>query len=488
MHLARKDLVMVAVLISGTLLAVLNQTLLSPALPTIMSHLNVSATTVQWLTSGYSLVEAVIVPLSAYFIGRFSTRRLFIGGICLFAAGSLLAALAPVFAVLLLGRMMQAAATGIVMPMVMTLVLLVFPREQRGSAMGLIGLIIGFAPAVGPSLSGVLIDAIGWRALFLLVTALAVAVILFAAATLRNFEGFERTTFDVPSVALSSSGLLCLLYGLSTFTSTSTPAVSVALVVAGIAILAVFAKRQLSLENPLLNIGILKSRRYRTAALTIMVMQAALIGSEVIMPLFIQNILGHSATVSGLVMLPGAVLGSIMGFFAGRLFDRHGVRGLVLFGAAFLACGSLGYLFYAIDSSVLMVMAVYTAMALGLQMLMTPMNTWGINSLSTGSIQHANALSSTLNQVGGSFGTAFIVSLTALSATVAPQATGAEQTFAGYHLAFMGVVALLWVAILSIVLFVRNKPSDVPAQEAQNAQNARAKPGASMAVPAREAR
>lgn len=167
MGLTKKQYTMICVFLAGALLAVLNQTLLSPALPVIMTDMQIDATTVQWLTSGYSLVEAIIIPLSAYLLGRFSTRKLFIIGISLFAIGSFLAAIAPVFGVILLGRMFQAAATGIVMPMTFTVILLIFPREKRGQAMGIVGLVIGFAPAIGPSLSGVLVDSVGWRALFI---------------------------------------------------------------------------------------------------------------------------------------------------------------------------------------------------------------------------------------------------------------------------------------------------------------------------------
>ena len=204
----RKEMVMVGVLLVGVLLAVLNQTLLSPALPAIMADLQVDATTVQWLTSGYSLVEAVVIPLSAYLIGRFSTRQLFISAFALFTAGSLAAAIAPNFWVLLLGRVLQAACTGMSMPMVFTVILLVFPREKRGTAMGVIGLIIGFAPAVGPSVAGLLVDSVGWRALFAIVTALSVVVIVLAVAVLKNYGDFARAPFDRLSVVLSTAGLV----------------------------------------------------------------------------------------------------------------------------------------------------------------------------------------------------------------------------------------------------------------------------------------
>lgn len=190
MGLTRQQTTMIAVLLAGAFLVVLNQTLLTPALPTIMSHLNVNATTVQWLTSGYALVEAVIIPLNAYLIGRFSTRKLFIGGMLLFAAGSALCASAPSFPFLLLGRVMQACATGVVMPMVFALILLIFPRENRGVGMGLVGLIISFAPAMGPSVSGVLVDSIGWRAQFVLVVCLALCVVVAALLALKKIRRF----------------------------------------------------------------------------------------------------------------------------------------------------------------------------------------------------------------------------------------------------------------------------------------------------------
>lgn len=318
----RKELVMVGVLLVGVLLAVLNQTLLSPALPAIMGDLQVDATTVQWLTSGYSLVEAVVIPLSAYLIGRFSTRQLFISAFALFTAGSLAAAVAPNFWVLLLGRVLQAACTGMSMPMVFTVILLVFPREKRGTAMGVIGLIIGFAPAVGPSVAGLLVDSVGWRALFAIVTVLSVVVIVLAVVVLRNYGNFARAPFDKLSVVLSTVGLVCVLYGLSTFASSDNMAVTAGLIAAGLVLCALYVRRQLTLPEPMLQVGILRTRKYATAVVIIVIVQAALMGTGVITPLYIQGVLGFSATMSGVAMLPGALIGAFMGLVSGRLFDR----------------------------------------------------------------------------------------------------------------------------------------------------------------------
>ncbi|WP_247645965.1 MDR family MFS transporter [Adlercreutzia caecimuris] len=448
---------MVGVLLVGVLLAVLNQTLLSPALPAIMNDLAVDATTVQWLTSGYSLVEAVVIPLSAYLIGRFSTRQLFISAFALFTAGSLAAAIAPNFWVLLLGRVLQAACTGMSMPMVFTVILLVFPREKRGTAMGVIGLIIGFAPAVGPSVAGLLVDSVGWRALFAIVTALSVVVIVLAVAVLKNYGDFARAPFDRLSVVLSTAGLVCLLYGLSTFASSDNMIVTVALMVAGLALCLLYVRRQLRLPEPMLQVGILRTRKYATSVIIIVIVQAALMGTGVITPLYIQGVLGFSATMSGVAMLPGALIGAFMGLVSGRLFDRFGVRRVVIPGVIVAVLGASGLVRLGIDSGFITLTLTYTVLVVGLQFTMTPLNTWGVNSLPNSVIQHAQGVSNTLNQVAASMGTAALVSISALAPAVAPDAPALEQSYLGDHMAFITTFVLMGVAALIILFFVRDK-------------------------------
>lgn len=452
---------MVIVLIAGALLVVLNQTLLSPALPSIMEHLNVNATTVQWLTSAYALTEAVVIPLAAWFMGRFSTRTLFIGGLALFGAGSLVAALAPVFAVLLLGRIMQALSTGVLMVMVMSLILLSFPRESRGQAMGLVGLVIAFAPAVGPSVGGVLVDVVGWRALFIVVVFFTVLIMALAAKVLVNHEGFPRTSADAASVVFSSLGLASLLYGLSSFASSSHVELCVALIVAGVVLVSLFVRRQFKLEEPMLRLEVVKSRRYRSALLTIALLQAALIGLGVLMPLYIQDVLGYSATVSGLTTLPGAVLGALAGLIGGRIFDKSGVRKICLFGTIVMVVGAVGMLLYDVDSSLVLVVAANIVSSLGIQLLISPANTWGVNSLPNDLVQHATSVTNTVNQVGGSLGTALIVSFSALGSAAATQLAGVERVFAGYQLSFYVVILIMLIVLVMVVLFIRDKPGDV---------------------------
>lgn len=361
---------------------------------------------------------------------------------------------------LLLGRVLQAVCTGAAMPMVTTVVLLVFPREKRGTAMGIIGLVIGFAPAAGPSVAGLLVDTVGWRVLFAIVFALAVLVTLVAAIVLRNYGDFERTKFDAPSVMLSTVGLVCLLYGLSTFSSSPNLAATFALIATGVVVVIFYVRRQLRLHAPMLNVRILKRRKYAISVGIIVVIQAALMGTGVITPLYIQGVRGYSATMSGIAMLPGALIGAVMGVFAGRLFDRFGARRIAIPGIAVVLLGAFGLAFLGIDSDFLFIMGAYTVLSVGMQFVMTPLNTWGVNSLDNQMIQHAQGLSNTMNQVAGSLGTALLVSVSAMAPALYPDASALEQSYLGDHLAFSTTAAIMVVAAVAIVTLVRERKDD----------------------------
>ncbi len=458
------------VLLVGAVLVVLNQTLLSPALPSIMEHLSVNETTVQWLTSAYAMVEAIVIPLSAWFMGRFRTRPLFMGGMVLFCCGCIVSAVAPAFPILLLGRVLQALATGVLMVMVMSLILLVFPREKRGQAMGLVGLVIGFAPAVGPSIGGVLVDTIGWRASFGVVAVLAVVVIICAARFLSDYDAFPRTHFDPLSVVLSSLGLASLLYGISSFASSGNAVLCAGLIVIGALLIVLFARRQTQLEEPMLQVAVLKSRKYRTGVITVMLLEAVLIGGGgTLMPLYIQNVLGYPATVSGLIVLPGALLGALAALLAGRVFDRFGVRGIGLIASVGACLAGLGMCFYATDSSLIFVIGVNILFGVCIQLMFTPINTWGVNSLDNKLVQHATAVTNTMNQTGAALGTALIMSFTAVGSSMAAEgSTPLEATFAGYHMAFEVVFALFVVVFVVVLAFVRDRKGEQVAQSASD--------------------
>lgn len=443
--LTRIQIVQVFLLLFGCFLSELNYTLLSPALPVIMHDMSVDETTVQWLMSVYSLVEAVVIPMNAFLLGRFSTRKLFVGSFAMFAVGSCVIAVAPTFAWLIVGRILQAFATGMVIPMATTLVLLTVPRESRGRMMGILGLVVCFAPAVGPPVSGALVDALGWHVLFVGVVVLSFAVAALGAAFIRNHEGFERTSFDVPSVVLSSVGMVCLLYGASTVTSSDAPWVSALLIVVGIGFLVVFARRQSTLKVPMLRVETFRTRQFRIAVILCCLMEAALLAIDVLLSLVMENSLGATPTVTGIAMVPAALVGAATGVVCGRLFDKHGVRMIAVPGVIVLLGAAVGMCLIGLGTPIVLIAVLYMVESIGWQMVATPTNTWGINALPDAVIQHGNAVLDTLMQVGASLGTAVIVSLTAL-------APGIE----GYRLGFVGCAALLAVVAMVVVVGVRD--------------------------------
>lgn len=460
---SRENLTIGIILLAGTVLAMLNQTALNPALPSIMADMQVDAATVQWLVSAYSLVNAIVIPLSAYLMGRFGTRRIFLAAIGLFTVGSLLGAVSSNFVVVLVGRVLQAACAGANMPMMFTVMLLIFPREKRGSAMGLVTLAICCAPAIGPTVSGLLVDAVGWHGLFWFVTALAVILLFVAAFKLKPYGDFERIAFDAPSVALVAVGLLLLLLGISSLKSPDSLVVAAACVVVGVVVLALFVRRQLRLPTPLLDVRVLTSRDFRTAAVVVMLIQATLIGLNMIMPLYIQNILGYSAFASGLIMLPGAVLGGLGSVLAGRLFDRFGVRRSVVPGFLVMLAATLLLLTFGLGTAIAVVAIVYALILGALQYCNTPTNTWGVNSLPNRVIQHGTALSNTLNQVGASLATAVLMMAITLGSAASGAADPAIAALDGQRCAFVAVVVMVFAATVLTVCFVRDRrtePSD----------------------------
>lgn len=282
-------------------------------------------------------------------------------------------------------------------------------------------------------------------------------MIVLAVVVLRNYGNFARAPFDKLSVVLSTVGLVCVLYGLSTFASSDNMAVTAGLIAAGLVLCALYVRRQLTLPEPMLQVGILRTRKYATAVVIIVIVQAALMGTGVITPLYIQGVLGFSATMSGVAMLPGALIGAFMGLVSGRLFDRFGVRRVVIPGVIVAVLGASGLARLGIDSSFINLTITYTVLVVGLQFTMTPLNTWGVNSLDNSVIQHAQGVSNTLNQVAASLGTAVLVSISALAPSVAPDAAPLEQAYLGDHMAFMTTFILMGVAALVILFFVRDK-------------------------------
>lgn len=468
--LTRKQIVMLAVLVFGTFVTVLNQTVVSPALPSIMSEMSVDAATAQWLTTGFTLVNAIMVPITAFLTDRFTTRRLFLTSMILFTCGTALAAWGPSFPVLLGGRLVQAAGAGILMPLVMTVLMWTFPVDRRGTAMGVFGIVIAFAPAAGPTVAGIIIDQANWHIMFWIIAALCLVVIVFAGAVLeRGGETNKDVTLDVPSVILSTLGFGGLLYGLSAIGSYGLTADSAAGVVIGAIALVFFFRRQLRMEQPMLQVRVLTNRKFLIATIIVMLVQGALLAGGILIPILLQSYMGFSATTSGLVLLPGAVVMGAMGPVAGRLFDKHGPRVLAVTGTGILALTTAAFIFMGPGTGLITLTVIYTVRLFSLSLVNMPISTWGMNALPDKLVNHGTSVQNTFRQVAGSLGTAIIVSTsTAVQNAVAGSTDATTAGVFGIHIAFVVATALCVIGFVLTVALVRNKPGDEAAADEDN--------------------
>ena len=469
--LTRKQIIMLIVLVFGTFVTVLNQTVVAPALPSIMSEMSVDAAVAQWLTTGFTLVNAIMVPITAFLTDRFTTRRLFLASMVLFTAGTALAAWGPNFPVLLAGRLVQAAGAGILMPLVMTVLMWTFPVDRRGTAMGVFGIVIAFAPAAGPTVAGIIIDQANWHVMFWIIAVLCAAVIVFAAVALeRGGKTNKDVKLDVISVVLSTLGFGGLLYGLSAIGSYGVTVDSAGGVVIGAVALAFFFRRQLRMEQPMLQVRVLTNRRFLIATIIVMLVQGALLAGGILIPILLQSYMGFSATTSGLVLLPGAIVMGAMGPVAGRLFDKHGPRVLAIIGTGVLALTTATFMFMGPGMGLITLTVIYTVRLFSLSLVNMPISTWGMNALPDKLMNHGTSVQNTFRQVAGSLGTAVIVSASTVATNMVSGSTDAVTAGVfGIHAAFAVATALCVLGFVLTVALVRNKPGDEAAADEDNA-------------------
>lgn len=462
MGISHKQIIMLILLVFGTFITILNQTAVSPMMPEIMVEMSVDAATVQWLTTGFTLVNAIMIPITAYLMDRFTTRRLFLVSMGIFAIGSFLAGWGPSFFVLLAGRLVQAAGAGILLPLVMTVLMRTFPLEKRGSALGLFSLVIAFAPAIGPTVAGIIVDHASWHDMFFIIAALSLIIAIVSAFVLDETGATDRqAVLDVPSVVLSSVGFGCLLYGLSAIGSYGINIPAIATFVVGAVALVFFFRRQLHMDHPMLQIRVLANRRFLVATIISMLMQAALLGAGILIPIYLQSYLGQSATLSGLVLLPGAIIMGIMGPVAGRLFDKHGPRVLGLVGMTVLTLSTFALAFLGPDTSILYVTAMYTVRLFALALVNMPLATWGMNALDNKLLNHGTSVNNTFRQVAGSLGTAIIISISTIATNVGQQSMDALQAnIFGIDVAFGISGALCLIGLVLVVFLVTSGPGE----------------------------
>ncbi|MBV7507756.1 DHA2 family efflux MFS transporter permease subunit [Bacillus sp. sid0103] len=401
-----------AVLIIGAFIAFLNNTLLNIALPSIMADLKIEPSTGQWLITGFMLVNGILIPLSAFLIQKFSVRQLFLAAMLLFTLGTVLAGFAHTFPLLLSGRMIQASGSAIMMPLLMNVMLTSFPVEKRGLAMGVFGLVLMFAPAIGPTLSGWIIEHYDWRMLFHFVTPIAILVVLLGFFLLKDKKDKVDIRLDFLSVVLSSIGFGGILYGFSSAGKEGwdSPQVYGTLAV-GLISLVTFILRQLRQERPLLNFRIYKYPMFALSSAISMVVTMAMFSGMLLLPIYVQNIRGISPIDAGLMLLPGAILMAIMMPITGKLFDKFGGRALAIIGLAITVITSYLFSKLTLETTYPHLIILYTIRMFGFSMVNMPVTTNGLNQLPARFYPHGTAMNNTMSQVSGAIGTALLVTV-----------------------------------------------------------------------------
>lgn len=403
---------LLVVLILGAFVTILNQTLLNNALPKIMNNFNVTTNTAQWLSTAYMLVNGVIIPFSAFLIETISSRKLFIFAMSAFGIGTLIAGIAPSFAILLIGRMIQAVGAGIIMPLMTTLFMVLFPPEKRGSVMGIMGVAMIFAPAIGPTLSGYIVEYSTWRLLFWVVLPIAVLDIIFALIFFKDVGERSFPKLDVWGLIFSTIGLSSLLYGFSEAGNDgwSSTTVKVTLVI-GVVFLIFFVIREFMTDHPLLNLRVFKFPIFTLASVVNLIVTMSLFASMILLPVYLQNIRDFTPIQSGLLLLPGAIMMGIMSPISGALFDRVGARPLAIIGLLVMIFTTWEFGNLSLDDSLLYIGTLYTIRSFGISLVMMPIMTEALNSVPIELSAHATATFNTLRQIAGSLGTAVLVTI-----------------------------------------------------------------------------
>ncbi|GAB3209609.1 MDR family MFS transporter [Nocardia tengchongensis] len=455
----------IRLLVLATFTVILNETIMINAIPRLMTDLHVTERSAQWVSTAFMLTMAAVIPVTGWFLQRVTTRRAYAIAMGVFLVGTALAAVAPSFAVLLIGRVIQAGGTAVMMPLLMTTLMTVVPEQDRGRVMGNVTLAISVAPAMGPVISGLVLQVGSWRWLFALVLPIAGAVTAFGLRKLENVGEPQTGSIDWFSVAFAGFGFGGLVYGLSKFGSGSaaTPALYVA---GGLILVGVFVFRQISLQRtgtPLLDLRILLSATYSKALVLMAVAFLAMMGSMILLPLYLQNLRGLSPLQTGLLVMPGGLAMGLLGPTVGKIFDRFGGRVLVIPGSIGITAALVGFTQLSLTIPYAVLVALHILLMVSLAAAFTPVFTLGLGALPMHLYSHGSSMLGTLQQVAAAFGTALVVTVMTSRATHLVDAgeNPLNAHLDGMRLAFLVSAALAVIVIVMAVLLPNR--SDAPA-------------------------
>ncbi|MFB7637546.1 DHA2 family efflux MFS transporter permease subunit [Peribacillus butanolivorans] len=410
--------ILLMVLIAGCFLSTLNQTLLNVAMSNFMEVFHVTAATVQWLSTGFMLVNGILVPITAFLMKRFTTRQLFISSMFFLFMGTVLCACATNFSILLTGRMIQAIGAGIIMPLMMTVILYLYPSEKRGSIMGTIGFAIIFAPAIAPTISGFIIEYVSWRWLFIGLAPIVLIVIILAFKYLMNVADTSKAKLDIVSVILSTIGFGCILFGFSSAGSKGwTHPVVITTIIIGIIVTTLFCLRQIKSNDPLLNLSVFKYKIFTLTSVINILITMIMYADLILLPIYLQNGRGFTAFESGLLLLPGAVINAFLSPVTGKMYDKYGAKPLFITGLVFIIISMWGAIDLTESTTYMYLMVRTIILRIGLSFISMPLNTAGLNALPRELGSHGSAVNNTIRQLAGAVGTAVIITVYTIQAT-----------------------------------------------------------------------
>ena len=470
-RLEPRDKLVIGVLLVSTFVVILNETIMAVALPRLMDSLQVSASAVQWLTTAFLITMAVVIPVTGFLIQRVNTRPIFIGAMVLFNAGTLICALAPGLAILIVGRVVQASGTAIMLPLLMTTVMTLVPATMRGRVMGNISIVISVAPALGPTLSGIILHYLPWRFMFIVVLPIALAATAYGARRIVNVGTLRYAPVDVVSVILSALGFGGLVYGLSSFGEASGDAGPIpgwAVLIVGVAAMTVFILRQVrlqKLDRALLDLRTFASRNFTVAMAMMAVSMGSLFGTVILLPIYLQYVIGIDTLQTGLLLLPGGLIMGLMAPRVGRLYDRYGTRPLLIPGAIIVSAVMWALTMVGENTSVTNILIGHIAISIGLGLVFTPLFTASLSSVPPQLYSHGSAIGGVVPQIAGAAGVALFVALmSARQASLAAEGLSPVAALTGgIQLAFL-VGAILSLLAVAASLFVR-KPEEQPGFE-----------------------
>lgn len=449
--------IMIALLVSG-FIGLFSETALNMAMNDLIKEFSISPSTAQWLTTGYLLVLGIIIPISGLLIKRFPTRQLFITSLSFSIVGVLIAAVSPSFIVLLSGRIIQAIGTGLLVPLLFHTVLILFPPWKRGTAMGLVGLVMMFAPAIGPISAGLIIDFLDWHMIFWIIAPILVFALIFGILFLPNLSTVQKQKIDVLSIILSTFGFGGIVFGFS-FAGESegfaSPIVITAFVV-GLLSLISYIFRQLSIKEPMLHLEVFKHPMFALGIIITLFANLIIFSSNILLPLFMQAGLGLSASKAGLLLLPGGILNGIMSMVSGRIFDRHGPRALVVGGFSISTIAVVFFATISSSTSFYLIIIFFMLLMMSMSMVTTPSQTNGINVLKLDRYPDGTAIVNSMIQTSGAIGTAIGISILNTSQTKFLSAVSDPITAAHQAEAIISGVqnAFVFATIVSILGFV----------------------------------